>query len=64
MIVEPLAPGPDLDNCLVLQLENQVSHHRIELPNVALDIISLEHENLDLVNQESALDKFLFNLSL
>ena len=39
MTIELLAPGPDVDNCLILQLEDQVSCLRAELLDVTHDIL-------------------------
>ena len=38
MITEPLTLGPDLDNCLVQQLQEQVGRLRAELSDVTCDI--------------------------
>ena len=53
-----------MSHCLVRQLEKQVDHLQAELSNIACGILSLEHEDTSLFDQESALDKALFDLSL
>ena len=52
MTVKLLTPGPDIDNCLVQQFQEQVGHLRAELSNVAGDILSLEQEDQSLLEQE------------
>ena len=64
MAIKPLAPGPDRDNCLVWQLEEQVGHLQAELLDITRGILSLEQEEQSLLDQESALDKTCFDLSL
>ena len=39
LTVEPLAPGPYLDNCLVRQLEKQVGRLRTELSDITSGIV-------------------------
>ena len=56
-VFKPLAPGPDLDDCLVQQLQEQVSHLRAQPSDVACDSLSLEQEDQSLLVQELALDK-------
>ena len=64
LTVEPLAPGPDLDNCLVRQLEKQVGRLWAELMDFTRGILLLEQEDQNLFDQESTLKKALFDLSL
>ena len=61
---EPLTSGPDLDTCLVQQLEKQVSRISAEHSELTHDILPLEHEDHDLLNLSSTLEKTLFNVSL
>ena len=62
--IETLTPGPDLDACLVQQVQEQVGRLRAELSDVACDILSMEHEDQDLIEYELSLDKAFFDLSL
>ena len=62
--VEPLTSGPDLDAGLIQDLQEQVGCLRAELSDVARDILSVEHEDRDLLEHESNLDKAFFDLSL
>ena len=62
--VKPLTLGPDLDVCLVQHLQEQVGRLRAELSDVARDLLSMEHENRDLIEHESSLDKAFSDLSL
>ena len=62
--IEPLTPGPDLDACLVRQLEKQVSRINAENSDLTRDILSLEHEDHNLFDLGSAFAKTLFDLSL
>ena len=55
--VKPLAPGPDVNGCLVQQLQEQIGRLRAELSDVARDILSLEQEDQSLLEQKLALDK-------
>ena len=64
MAVEPLTLRPDLDNCLIKQLQEQVSSLRAKLSDVVRDILSLEQEDQSLLEQESALNKVFLDLSL
>ena len=64
LTVEPLAPGPDLDNCLVPQLEEQVGHLWAEFSDITHGILSLEQEGQNLFDQELTHNKALFDLSL
>ena len=56
LTVEPLAPGPDLDNCLVRQLEKQIGRLRAEVLDITHGILSLEQEEQNLFDQESTLN--------
>ena len=62
--VKPLTPGPDLDHCLIWQLERQVGHLRPELSDMTHDILLLQHEDQNLPEHELALDKSLLDLSM
>ena len=55
--VESLTLGPDLDAYLIQHLQEQVGALRTELSNVARDILSMEHEDRDLLEHKSNLDK-------
>ena len=59
LTVEPLAPGPDLDSCLVQQLEKQVSCLRAELLDITCGILLLEQEEQNLFDEESTLNNDL-----
>ena len=62
--VESLTPGPDLDICLVWQLEEEVGRINTEHSDLTRDILSLEHEDGDLLGLSSAFSKTLFDLSV
>ena len=64
--VVPLSPGLDrhVDNCLAQQLEQQVGHFQAERSDISQGILSLDQDEQRLFNQESALGKALFHLSL
>ena len=55
--VEPLTSGPDLDACLVRQLEKQVGRISAEHSELTRDILSLEPEDHDLLDLSSTLEK-------
>ena len=62
--VELLTSGPDLDTCLVRQLEKEVDRISTEHSDLTRNILSLEHEDRELLHLSSALAKTLFDLSL
>ena len=62
--IKPLTSGPDLDYCLVQHLWEQVGCLRAELADVVRDILSMEHEDRGVLEQESDLDKAFSDLSL
>ena len=45
LTVESLTSGPDLDTCLVWQLEKQVGRISVEHSDLTHDILSSEHED-------------------
>ena len=61
---ELLTPRPDLDACLVRQLDKQVSRFNAEHSDLTRGISSLEHEDQDLFGLSSALAKTLLDLSI
>ena len=62
--LKSLAPGPDLDDCLVQHSQEQVSCLRAEISGVTSDILSMEQEDQSLLEQESDLDKAFSGLCL
>ena len=64
LTVEPLAPEPDLNNYLIWQSEKKVGHLQAELSDISCSILSVEQEDQNLFDQESALHKALFDMSL
>ena len=62
--IESLTPGPDLDTCVVRQLEEQVGRVNTEHSDLTRDILSLEHGDCDLLGLSSAFSKTLFDLSV
>ena len=55
--VDPLRPGPSLDRCLLLQLEEQVGNIRTDLSNVIRDILSCQSGDEDLLDKKERLRK-------
>ena len=62
--VEPIAPGPDLDDCLVWKLEKQVGCLQAELSDSSRGILSLKQKDQGLFDLKLTLDKALFDMSL
>ena len=49
--VDALKPGPGLDSCLLLQLEEQVSSIRTDLLDVIRDLLSSQSQEQDLLDE-------------
>ena len=62
--VESLTSGPDLDACFVRQLEKHVGRISAEHSDLTRDILSLEHEDHNLLDLSSTLEKTIFDPSL
>ena len=63
-ILEPLAGGPNLDHCLLQQLDEQIVGLKVEWTDVVKGIAMPKDEQLDLLDPEATLDKALFDLGL
>ena len=62
--LDALKPGPCLDSCLLLQLEEQVGSIRIDLSDVIRDLLSSQSEDEDQLDGKDRLHKSLFQLRL
>ena len=60
LTVGSLTSGTDLDACLVRQLEKQDGGISGEHSDLTRDTLSLEHEDHDLLDLSSALEKKIF----
>ena len=64
MTIGSLTSGSDLDSCLIQHLQEQLGRLRAELLDVARDILSIEHEDHSLLEQELDLHKAFLDRSL
>ena len=62
--VRRLSPDPELDICLLCQLEESIASHGLELSEVTRDVLTLEDDEEGLMEQCSRIRKALFDASL
>ena len=55
---------PEVDFCLLRQYEEQLGGIKLELSDISRGILSLDHEDPDLLEKESALSKVVFDACL
>ena len=60
--VEPLAPRPSLNNCLLQQIKEHIISLKAELEDIAQAALSLKDKSL--LEQHSTLQKALYDLDL
>ena len=63
-MVEYMSPGPDLDICLLRQLEESIASHGLELSEATRDVLALDGEEGGLIEQSSRIKGALFDSSL
>ena len=62
--VKAMAPGPDLDRCLLKQHEEQIRGLKIDLTDVSHNIIILNEDDYVLAGKRSTVSKAIFNTHL
>ena len=60
----PMATGPNPDNCLLRQYEEQIAGFKSELADISRSIISIKGGNKNLSGREVMLDKCIFDVCL
>ena len=59
-----MAPGPELDRCLLKQYGEQISGHKLELFDISHSILALDGKNHELTELESNVSQMTFDISL
>ena len=59
-----MAPGPELDHCLLQQHEEQISGLKHDLTNVSPTIVTLDYDNTGLANRRYTISKVIFDMHL
>ena len=62
--VDSLSPGPELDICLLCQLEESIASHGSELSEATRDVLALDHDEGGLIESCSRLKAALFDPGL
>ena len=60
----PTVEGPELDNCVLRQYEEQIAGCKSELTDISRSIISMKGRDKNLSGREIALDKMIFDVCL
>ncbi len=63
-MVESISPDPEMDTCLLLQYEEQLSSLKTGLASASHDFLSLDDEVSDLAEQQVHLSQALFDVQL
>ena len=59
-----MSPGPELDICLLRQLEESIASHGLELSEVTCDVLTLDDDEEGLIEQCSRLKRAFFDANL
>ena len=62
--IASIDPSCETDSCLLRQYEERLSGFRAELDDISRDILTLDHDDESLSDQESSLSKALFDVGL
>ena len=56
-IIRPMTSGPDLDRCLLEQLEEQLNGLKLELFDISRSILALDIDTTELTSEETMISK-------